>query len=127
MRGFLVRMLITALGLWLASALVPGVTITGTFTLLVAALLLGFVNALIRPLLILLTLPITILTLGLFLFVVNAAMFGLVAALLDAFTVTGFFAALLGSIIVSLTATLASWFIGPTGRYEIIVIERRAR
>ena len=127
MRGILVRMLITALGLWLASALVPGVTITGTFTLLVAALLLGFVNALIRPLLVLLTLPITILTLGLFLFVVNAAMFGLVAALLDAFTVEGFFAALLGSMIVSLTATLASWFIGPTGRYEIIVVERRAR
>ncbi len=127
MRGILVRMLITALGLWLASALVPGVTITGTFTLLVAALLLGFVNALIRPLLVLLTLPITILTLGLFLFVVNAAMFGLVAALLDAFTVEGFFAALLGSMIVSLTATLASWFIGPTGRYEIIVVERRTR
>ncbi len=127
MRGLLVRMLITAIGLWLAAEIVPGVTITGTGTLLLAALLLGFVNALIRPLLVLLTLPITILTLGLFLFVVNAAMFGLVAAMLDAFRVSGFIAALLGSIVVSLTATLASWFIGPTGRYEIIVVERRTR
>jgi putative membrane protein len=89
MSGFLVRLLIAALGLWLAQALVPGVEIHGTGTLLVAALLLGIVNAFVRPLVVLLTLPITIVTLGFFLWVVNAAMLGLVAALLDGFTLAG--------------------------------------
>ena len=70
--GFFVRMLISALGLWLASRIVPGIEITATGTLLFAALLLGVVNAVVRPVVILLTLPITVLTLGLFLWVVNA-------------------------------------------------------
>jgi putative membrane protein len=76
---------------------------------------------------ILLTLPITILTLGIFLLVVNAGMFGLVAWLLDGFAVSGFFAALLGWLIVSLVSGFASWYIGPRGRYEVILIERRTR
>lgn len=125
MRGLIIRMLITAGGLWLASALVPGVVIEGAGTLLLAALLLGLVNAIVRPIVVLLTLPITIVTLGLFLLVINAAMFGLVAALLDKFYVSGFFAALLGAIIVSLTSMVASWYVGPDGRYQVIVIERR--
>ena len=125
MLGFLVRMLITAFGLWLASVIIPGVEIAGLGTLLLAALLLGIVNAVIRPLAILLTLPITVITLGLFLLVVNAAMFGLVAALLDAFQVAGLFSAIFGSVIVSLTSGLASWYIGSDGRYEVILIERR--
>jgi len=125
MRGFLVRMLITASGLWLAAAIVPGVEISGVGTLLLAALLLGIVNAVIRPIVILLTLPITIVTLGIFLLVVNAAMFGLVASLLDSFQVAGLFSAVFGSVIVSLTGGLASWYIGPDGRYEVIIIERR--
>lgn len=125
MVGILVRTLIIALGLGLASVLVPGVTITGAGTLLVAALLLGLVNAIIRPLLVLLTLPITLLTLGLFLLIVNAGMFGLVAAMLDEFVVAGFWSALFGAVIVSLTSTLASWYIGPDGRYDILIIERR--
>jgi len=125
MRGLFVRMLITALGLWLASAVVPGVEILGVGTLLLAALLLGIVNAVVRPIAILLTLPITIVTLGVFLLVVNAAMFGLVASLLDSFQVAGLFSAIFGSVIVSLTGGLASWYIGPDGRYEVIIIERR--
>ena len=125
MRGLLVRMLITACGLWLASAIVPGVEIIGVGTLVLAALLLGIVNAVIRPIVILLTLPITIVTLGIFLLVVNAAMFGLVASLLDSFQVAGLFSAVFGSVIVSLTGGLASWYIGPDGRYEVIIIERR--
>jgi len=125
MRGFVVRMLITACGLWLASAIVPGVEILGFGTHLLAALLLGIVNAVIRPVAILLTLPITIVTLGIFLLVVNAAMFGLVASLLDSFQVAGLFSAIFGSVIVSLTSGLASWYIGPDGRYEVIIIERR--
>ena len=125
MSGILVRTLIIALGLGLASWLIPGVEIIGAGTLIVAALLLGLVNAIIRPLLVLLTLPITILTLGLFLLVVNACMFALVAAILDDFVVSGFWSALFGAMIVSLTSTLASWYIGPDGRYQILVIERR--
>jgi putative membrane protein len=73
----------------------------------------------------LLTLPLTIVTLGLFLFVINAAMFGLVAALLDDFAVAGFWSALFGAIIVSITSTVASWYIGPEGRYEVFVMRRR--
>ena len=125
MQGFFIRMLITAFGLWFASFILPGVHITGGGTLFLAALLLGIVNAFVRPVAVLLTLPITIVTLGLFLLVVNAAMFGLVAAMLDSFQVAGLFSAIFGSIIVSLISGFASWYIGPDGRYEVIVIERR--
>ena len=125
MAGFLIRMLITSLGLWVASRLVPGMEISGFGTLLGSALLLGFVNAVVRPLLVLLTLPITILTLGIFLLVINAAMFGLVAAMLDGFHVAGFFSAVFGALIVGLTSTLASLYIGPSGRYEVMVVDRR--
>ena len=125
MQGILIRTAITMLGLFIASRLVPGVGIEGTGTFILAALLLGFVNALVRPIVFLLTLPLTIVTLGLFLFVLNAAMFGLVAAFLDNFAVSGFWAALFGALIVSLTSTVASLTIGPDGRYEIPVIRRR--
>ena len=82
MNGFLVRLAITAVGLWLAASIVPGITVSDSFTLMLAALLLGFVNAVIRPIAILLTIPITILSLGLFLWPINAAMLGLVACCL---------------------------------------------
>lgn len=125
MTGFLLRLLVVALGLWLASSLVPGVEVRGAWTLLGAALLLGLVNAVVRPLLVLLTLPITVLTLGLFLIVINAAMLALVAWVFDGFTLAGFWPALLGAILISLTGWLASWFIGPRGRLEVIVVHRR--
>jgi len=123
--GFFARTLIAALGLWIASAIVPGMEFGGTGTLLLAALLLGLVNAVVRPLLVLFTLPITILTLGAFLLVVNAAMLGLVAALLDGFALDGFSSALLGSIVVSLTGWVASWYVGPRGGVEMIAVEQR--
>ena len=125
MNGFLLRFLITALGLWLAASLVSGVTITGTWTLIFAAFWLGIVNAVVRPMLVFLTLPLTLITLGLFLLVINAAMFGLVAALLDDFHVASFWSSLLGAIIVSITAWIGSSFIGANGRYEVLVITRR--
>jgi putative membrane protein len=112
------------LGLFLASSLIPGVQITGTGNFILAAILLGLVNAFVRPIAFLLTLPLTIVTLGLFMFVLNAAMFGLVAAFLDNFVVAGFWSALFGAIIVSLTSTIASWYIGPSGRYEVFVVHR---
>jgi len=125
MQGIILRTLITMLGLYLASALLPGVSISGAWSFILAALLLGLVNGLVRPVAFLLTLPLTVVTLGLFLFVLNAAMFGLVAAMLDDFSVGGFWSALFGAIIVSLTSTIASWYIGPQGRYEVFVVRRR--
>lgn len=125
MQGIFVRMAIAMLGLFLAAAIVDGVTIEGTGTFILAALLLGLVNGIIRPIAFFLTLPITIITLGLFLLVLNAGMFGLVAALLDKFTVSGFWAAIFGALIVSITSTISSWYIGPKGKYELFVIRRR--
>lgn len=125
MQGIILRTLVAILGLFLASSIVPGVSIDGTGTFILAALLLGLVNALVRPIAFVMTFPLTIITLGLFLFVLNAAMFGLVAAVLDEFTVSGFWAAVFGAIIVSISSTVASWFIGPNGRFEIFVVRRR--
>ncbi|MDX2412512.1 MAG: phage holin family protein [Woeseiaceae bacterium] len=124
MNGIILRTLIIMLGLYLASILIAGVQIVGTGTFIIAAVLLGLVNAFVRPVALLLTLPITIVTLGLFLFVLNAAMFGLVAAMLDNFSVAGLGSAILGAIVVSITSTIASWYIGPDGRYEVFVIRR---
>ena len=124
MAGIIVRMLICMLGLFLASALIPGVSIQGTGTFILAALLLGLANGFIRPIAILLTLPLTIVTLGLFILVINAAMFGLVAAMLDGFSVSGFFAALFGALLVGITSTIASWYIGPKGQVEIYVVRQ---
>jgi putative membrane protein len=124
MPGFLIRLGISALGLWLASAIVPGLHIEGAGTLVLAALLLGIVNAVVRPVIVVLTIPLTLVTLGLFLLVVNAAMLGLVAALLEDMRIAGFFAALLGAIVVGLTSWVASSWIGPSGRVELLVVER---
>lgn len=125
MRGLLIRLAIGAAGLWIASRLVPGMSIEGTRTLVLAAFLLGLVNAIVRPLAIVLTFPITIVTLGLFLLIVNAGMLALVAALLDGFQLADFGSALWGSLVVSLTSWVANWTIGPSGRVEVMVVERR--
>jgi putative membrane protein len=125
MIGLWLRLLVVAIGLWLAAELVPGIEVQGLWTLLGAALLLGIVNAVVRPLLVILTLPITLLTLGLFLLVVNAAMLGLVAWMFDNFAISGFWPAVFGSIVISLTGWLASYFIGPRGRVEVIVLRHR--
>jgi len=121
MAGLILRLLVVALGLWVASELVPGIRIHGLWTFLGAALLLGLVNAVVRPVAILLTLPVTIVTLGLFLVVINAAMLALVAWAFDHFSIAGFWPAVFGSIVVSLTGWLGSYFIGPRGRIEVIV------
>lgn len=124
MRGILVRLIICAAGIAAAGWLVPGVTISGPWTLLFAALLMGIVNAVVRPIAILLTLPATILTLGLFLLVINAAMFGLVAWLLEDFVVAGFWSALFGWLIVWLVSWLAAAFVGPSGSFRVYVATR---
>ena len=120
MTGFLLRVAIVALGLWLATYLLPGLYFEGPGTLLAAALLLGIVNAIVRPIAVLLTLPLTLLSLGLFLLVINAAMLGLVALLLSGFQISGFWTAVGGALIVSLTGWLASGLIGNNGKVEVM-------
>jgi putative membrane protein len=121
--GFLLRLAISAFGLWVAAKIVPGMAFDGTGTLVVAAFLLGFANAFVRPLLILLTLPLTVLTLGLFLFVVNGLVLMFVAWLLPGFEVQGLFAAILGAIVSGLVSGFASGMIGANGRVEVITAE----
>ena len=115
MMGFLLRVVISAIGLWLATQWVKGVHVDSTGTLILAALLLGVVNAIIRPIAFILTLPITILTLGLFLLVLNAAMVWLVARIIPGFHAPWFMPAFLTAIIVWLVSWVASWFIGHRG------------
>jgi putative membrane protein len=127
MLGFLVRLLINALGLYAASAIVAGFEVVGTGTLIVAALLLGIVNAIVRPILVFLTLPLTLLTLGLFLLVVNGISLALVAWLVPGVTVSGLWAATLAALIVSLTSWFASMFIGSSGRIERYRVDTTGR
>jgi putative membrane protein len=115
MTGFLVRAAISAVGLWIATRLVPGIRIDNALTLILAALLLGVVNAVVRPILILLTLPITILTLGLFLLVINTGMVELVSAILPGFHIHGFGPAFFTALVVWLTAWVGSSLIGAQG------------
>lgn len=115
MTRFALRAVIAALGLWLATVLVGGLVIVDPLTLLLAAVLLGVCNAVVKPVLILLTLPATVLSLGLFLLVINGAVLALVAWMLPGFTIAGFGSAVLGALIVSITGILGS----------LIVRERR--
>ena len=122
MTGFVLRALISAIGLWIATRWVPGVRIDSPGALVLAGLLLGIVNAIVRPVLIILTLPITILSLGLFLLVVNTAMVALVAWMLPGFHIYGgFWSAFETALIVWITGWLASWLIGPRGKIDIQV------
>ncbi len=101
---FIVRVIFGAIGLWLACVLVKGVGYSDIGSLILAAVLLGVVNAFVRPVVVILTLPITIVTLGLFLLIVNAAMIGLVAMLLSGFTVTGLVPGILAAIVTGVTS-----------------------
>ncbi len=98
----LVRWLLLAAALLLVAHLYPGVTVESFSGAMIAALVLGLLNTLVRPLLVLLTLPVTVLTLGLFLFIINALMFSWAADMLDGLSVTDFGAALIGSLLYSL-------------------------
>jgi putative membrane protein len=106
------RLAVGAIGLWIAARLIPGVSVSDPKVLILAAILLGLANALIRPIAVVLTLPITFVTLGLFLLVVNGAMIGLVAWLLDGFTVTGFVPALLAAVVTGIVSWAGQLLIG---------------
>ena len=125
MMGFFVRGLLTALGLWVASALLKGVHSTGILALIGAGLLLGIVNAIIRPLLVILTLPVTILTLGLFLLVVNGLMVMLVSKMMHGFAVDNIGWAMLTAIIVTIVGWAGNAFIGSHGRFERYTVRQK--
>jgi putative membrane protein len=119
MIGFLIRGLVTALGLWVSSALLKGVHSNGVLSLIGAGLVLGIVNAIVRPILVILTLPITIFTLGLFLLVVNGLMVLLVSKLMKGFAVDSIWWAMLTAIVVTVVGWAANMFIGSHGRFEM--------
>jgi putative membrane protein len=121
--GFLVRVLVNAMAILVAAAVVPGIEVSGVAATLGAGLVLGLVNALIRPILLILTLPLTLLTLGLFLFVLNALCLWLTSALVKGFTVHSFWAALFGALLVSVVSWLLTAFLSDRG--QILVITRR--
>jgi putative membrane protein len=114
MARFVLHWLVTAVALGAAAYVVPGIHISSGPVLVIAALVLGFVNAIVRPLLLALTLPITVLTLGLFLFVVNAMAFGFAAWLVPGFSVASLGSAIAGSIVVALVSAVFAWLIRKT-------------
>ena len=122
MTGFVLRALMTAIGLWIATYWVSGIRIDDAATLILAGALLGIVNAIVRPIAIVLTLPITILSLGFSLLVVNAGMVALVAAILPGFHIPGGFWSAFGTaLIVWITSWIGSWLIGPRGKIDVYV------
>ncbi|ADG83562.1 phage holin family protein [Thermincola potens] len=108
MKGLALRWFFNALALFITAYLLDGVMISGFGSALVAALVLGVVNAVIRPVILFFTLPLNFLTLGLFTFVVNALMFKLVSVVVDGFVVEGFFAALVGSLLLTIISGFLS-------------------
>lgn len=116
MTTLLLRWIVNALALLLVAYLYPGVSIDDFVTALIAALVLGLVNAIVRPILVILTLPATILTLGLFLFVINAFCFWFVAEAVRGFRVDGAVAALVGSLLYSVITLVTSWLLFPRGK-----------
>jgi len=124
MVGFLLRAAITALGLWVASEIFDGLHFESPAKLAVAAVLLGVVNAFVRPLAFILTLPLTVLSLGLFLLVLNAAMVGLVAWMVPGFEISGFWTAVGAALVVSLVSWAASSAIGSNGKVEVFTVRK---
>lgn len=121
--GFVLRVIVNALAIVVAGYLVSGIRVDGLLAAAGAGLVLGIINALVRPVLIILTLPITLFTLGLFLLVLNGFCLWLVAALVPGFAVTGFGPAFLGALIVSAVSWVVTAFVSDTGR--IVVVTRR--
>jgi putative membrane protein len=123
--GFLVRVLVNALAIWLATEIVPGLTARSGVTVLVAALVLGLINAVVRPILLVLTLPLTLVTLGLFLFVLNAICLWLTSAIVPGFEVRGFWPAFWGALVVSAVSWVVNGFLSDRGRL-VVITQREA-
>jgi putative membrane protein len=121
--GFLLRVLVNAVAIYLVATIVPGIDVDGLLTALGAGLVLGLINAIVRPVLILLTLPVTLVTLGLFLVVLNAFCLWLTAQLVRGFEVHGVWPALFGALLISVVSWLLTAFVSDRGR--VVVITRR--
>ena len=122
--GFVLRLIVNAAALWVAAQLVPGIVVTGLTPLLLAALVLGLINAVVRPILLVLTLPLTLMTLGLFIFVLNAFCLWLTSRIVSGFVVQSFAAALLGALVVSIVSWLLTAFVSDAGRWRRMDIRR---
>jgi putative membrane protein len=121
MTAFVIRWLVTTLAVLVAAHLIPGISYEGWGTLLGASLLLGIINAFVRPILLLLSLPWIIITMGLFIFVINALLLMLVSKIIPAFQVAGFWSAFFGAIVISIVSwLLSSFFRGSDGRIHVI-------
>ena len=116
--GFVLRLIVNAAALWVAAQLVPGIVVAGLTPLLLAALVLGLINAIVRPILLVLTLPLTLLTLGLFIFILNAFCLWLTSRIVPGFDVQTFGAALLGALVVSIVSWLLTAFVSDAGRWR---------
>ncbi len=125
MRGIFLRWLALTLAILAASHLITGIEASGFGSAFLAAAILGILNAFFRPILIILTLPINILTLGLFTFVINAVMLMMVSGVISGFTVGGFGPALLGSLLISLVSWLLTSLVGERGTIEVIDLRKR--
>ena len=124
MRGLIIRWLLNAVALWLTSTIVKGIEVQGLGPLLFAAIVLGILNAFLRPLLLLVTLPFNILTLGLLTFVINGAMLKIASEVVRGFEVHGFWSAVVGALLLSLISFLLNLFIGDSGRIEYMYVRR---
>lgn len=114
----LARILIVAIALIGIAEFIPGITIDGVYPAIISALILGILNAIVRPILIVLTLPVSIVTLGLFVFVINASLFWFVASFIEGFAVAGFVPALVGSVLLSVIGALSNSLVSNTGRSQ---------
>ena len=120
--GFLLRVLVNAAAIYLVANIVPGIEVSGVMAALGAGLVLGLVNAIVRPVLVILTLPVTLVTLGLFLFVLNGLCLWLTSLLVKGFVVRGFWPAVFGALIVSAVSWVLTAVVSDTGR--VVVIRR---
>jgi putative membrane protein len=111
MRGILLKWLINTLALLITAYVVKGIQVRGITPLVLAAALLGILNALIRPIFLILTLPINILTLGLFTFIINGAMLWFVSLIIKGFVIQGFWPAVIGALIISLVSWFFNWLL----------------
>ena len=125
MRGLLVRWLILTVAIIAASYLIEGIQVAGFFSAFFTAAILGILNAFFRPLLIILTLPINIMTLGLFTFVINALMLMMASGVISGFEAHGFWSAVFGSLVISIVSWILSSFINEKGRVEIIDLKKK--
>jgi len=120
----MIRWVTTAVGLWLTSAIVKGIEFDGVASLFVAAAVLGIFNAVLRPLVLLITFPINLLTLGLFTLIVNGAMLKLTADVVRGFSIAGFWAAVGGALLLSVISFALNLFISDSGRVEYLYVAR---